>query len=93
MAPSLGFLKHIHLGGCPKVTQNGIIDLLSENSVGIEEMALEGVSPTFVSDFGFSISSCLNLFLEDERTELVLYEDASTSLASINYSCIPRFIP
>lgn len=48
LAPTLSQLEHLHLAGCPKVTHQGITDVLSENIHGIEELALEGLSTAFV---------------------------------------------
>ncbi|KAF8485575.1 hypothetical protein JB92DRAFT_3025887 [Gautieria morchelliformis] len=38
-------LKHLHIAGCPKVTQNGILSVLRHNSQRIESLGLEGLSP------------------------------------------------
>ncbi|KAI5119999.1 hypothetical protein M0805_004442 [Coniferiporia weirii] len=48
MAPALSSLEHIHIAGCPKVTHHGIIEILSANASGVRDLALEGVSPSFV---------------------------------------------
>ena len=47
-APTLANLKQLHIAGCPKATHKGIEELLSANEDGITELALEGVSSSFV---------------------------------------------
>ena len=48
MASVLTRLEYFHIAGCPKVTHAGISSVLSGNSAGIIDLALEGVSPSFV---------------------------------------------
>lgn len=48
-AKLLAGVKQFHVAGCPKVTHQGILDVLSENTAGITSLALEGVSTHFVS--------------------------------------------
>lgn len=55
MASSLCQLKKLHLAGCPKITHRGIIELLGPNTAGIKDLALEGVSPSFVRPFLFRL--------------------------------------
>ncbi|KAJ4490197.1 hypothetical protein J3R30DRAFT_3279097 [Lentinula aciculospora] len=52
LAPYLSQLKHFHLTGCSKVTQEGIESVLSAIENGIVSLGLEGLSPKFdVSQF------------------------------------------
>lgn len=48
-ATSLSRIQHLHLAGCPKVTHEGVLEILSSNSIGIRTLALEGISSRFVS--------------------------------------------
>ncbi|KAL5497830.1 hypothetical protein ACEPAH_2761 [Sanghuangporus vaninii] len=60
MAPSLSRLKKLHLAGCPKITQKGLIHLLRGNVLGITDLALEGLSPSFdMKEFAASSSRSL----------------------------------
>ncbi|KAL5520814.1 hypothetical protein ACEPAF_2817 [Sanghuangporus sanghuang] len=60
MAPSLSGLEKLHLAGCPKITQKGLIHLLRENVPGITDLALEGLSPSFdMKEFAASSSRSL----------------------------------
>ncbi|KAF5350601.1 hypothetical protein D9756_008654 [Leucocoprinus leucothites] len=45
IAPYLKNLEFFHLTGCPKVTHRGVRAVLSESERGIQNMALESVSP------------------------------------------------
>ncbi|KAL5514673.1 hypothetical protein ACEPAG_1989 [Sanghuangporus baumii] len=57
MSQSLSGLKRLHLAGCPKITQKGLIHLLRENVSGITDLALEGLSPSFdMKEFAASSS-------------------------------------
>ena len=46
--PPLPKLEHLHLIGCPKVTQNGVMAVIDANITGIISLGLEGLSPQFV---------------------------------------------
>lgn len=41
-------LEHLHLIGCPKVTQDGVMAVINANITGIISLGLEGLSPQFV---------------------------------------------
>lgn len=45
--PPLPKLEHLHLIGCPKVTQNGVMAVIDANITGIISLGLEGLSPQF----------------------------------------------
>ncbi|EGO01171.1 hypothetical protein SERLA73DRAFT_179271 [Serpula lacrymans var. lacrymans S7.3] len=47
IAPSLHHLEHFHITGCPKVTQRGILAVLSSNDHGLLSLGLEGLSQAF----------------------------------------------
>ncbi|PPQ79027.1 hypothetical protein CVT25_002336 [Psilocybe cyanescens] len=47
IAPSLVNLEHLHLTGCPKVTEQGVWAMVSSNIKGLLGLGLEGVSPKF----------------------------------------------
>ncbi|KAH9474448.1 hypothetical protein JR316_0012907 [Psilocybe cubensis] len=47
LAPSLVNLEHLHLTGCPKVTEQGLWALVSSNIHGLLGLGIEGVSPKF----------------------------------------------
>ncbi|KAG8695855.1 hypothetical protein FRC08_007522 [Ceratobasidium sp. 394] len=53
MAPSLRGLRRLHLAGCVKITEGSVNEVLSNNSVGLQSLALESCSPHFnMSAFG-----------------------------------------
>ncbi|TFK52903.1 hypothetical protein OE88DRAFT_1626926 [Heliocybe sulcata] len=47
LAPNLHALEELSLLGCPRVTQDGILAVLSENKGEIHGLGLEGLSPSF----------------------------------------------
>ena len=49
ISSSLSSLKNFRVAGCTKLTHIGLKSILSTNSVGIEDLALEGISTSFVS--------------------------------------------
>ncbi|KZT26140.1 hypothetical protein NEOLEDRAFT_1155981 [Neolentinus lepideus HHB14362 ss-1] len=55
IAPNLPFLEHFSLLGCPKVTHEGILAILSQNKCVIQGLGLEGLSPNFdMTKFSFA---------------------------------------
>ncbi|KAF8635641.1 hypothetical protein AX15_000276 [Amanita polypyramis BW_CC] len=52
LSPMLDQLEELHLAGCPKVTHQGVLSVLSSNTRGIVGLRLEGISPRFdMTDF------------------------------------------
>lgn len=47
LGPHLSNLDHLYLVGCRKVTEEGLLALLSSNYIGLSGLGLEGVSPAF----------------------------------------------
>lgn len=90
MAKNLTVLKHIHLGGCPKVSEAGIIEILDNNIAGLEEMAIEGISPVFVSSTAVVLYiSIIDFLLGYEGAERILYTNSGASSIAFCHFDLP----
>ncbi|KAI0062515.1 hypothetical protein BV25DRAFT_1803980 [Artomyces pyxidatus] len=47
ISPHLHGLQHLHLAGCPRVTDKGIWAMIRHNARGLFSLGLEGLSPVF----------------------------------------------
>lgn len=52
--PFLPNLEHLYFVNCVKVTDRGLVALLSQNVIGLRGLGLEGVSPNFVCSHLYS---------------------------------------
>lgn len=74
------------------MSEAGIIEILDHNIVGLEEMAIEGVSPVFVSSTAVvSYISIIDfLLLGYEGTERILYTNPGASSNAFCHFDLPR---
>jgi hypothetical protein len=45
----LSQLEHLHLAGCPRVTNVGVWSMIRNNVKNVKELSLENLSPVFAS--------------------------------------------
>ncbi|KAJ7594368.1 hypothetical protein C8J56DRAFT_435686 [Mycena floridula] len=77
LAPDLCYLDHLSITGCPKVTQEGILEVIRGNVDGLKGLALEGLSPRFT--WGpFAQETIQRAFLKKLRSITLTINDQKT---------------